>query len=72
MYENEDIKWPCPIWGRARPYTVGGHIPSIPEGTSAPLQREGVMPMYVTYAELFSFCLVILGVIGVVLNAKKK
>ena len=46
--------------------------PLHPGGDFCPLQREGVMPMYVTYAELFSFCLVILGVIGVVLNAKKK
>ena len=54
------------IYGRrSHPLHPGGDF-------CPPLQREGVMPMYVTYAELFSFCLVILGVIGVVLNAKKK
>ena len=51
-------------------FTVGGW-PLHLEGTSCPLHREGVMRM-LTYSELFQFCLVIIGIIGLFLQAKKK
>ena len=44
---------------------------SIPEGTSCPLQREGVV-LVVTYSDLFQFCLVVIGIIGLVLQITKK
>ena len=44
---------------------------SIPEGTSCPLQREGVVLM-LTYSELFQFCLVVIGIIGLVVQITKK
>ncbi len=46
---------------------------SIPEGTSAPSARGG--EAMITYSELFQFCLVIIGILGLVLqiwNMKKK
>ena len=45
--------------------------PPSQEGTSCPLRREGVVLM-LTYSELFQFCLVIIGIIGLFLQAKKK
>ena len=42
-----------------------------PEGTSFPLQREGVVLM-LTYSELFQFCLVVIGIIGLFFQATKK
>ena len=44
---------------------------SHPEGTSGLLQREEAMLM-LTYSELFQFCLVVIGIIGLFLQAKKK
>lgn len=46
-------------------------VPPSQEGTSCPLRREGVVLM-LTYSELFQFCLVIIGIIGLFLQAKKK
>jgi hypothetical protein len=39
--------------------------------TSAPL-KGGVMRMQITLSELFQFCMVIIGIIGLVMQAKKK
>ena len=44
-------------------------LPHVGQGADAGVR---LIADAVTYAELFTFCLVILGVIGVVLNAKKK
>jgi len=40
-------------------------------GTSAPSARGGEA-MEITYSELFQFCLVIIGIIGLFIQAKKK
>ena len=61
----------CGILKVALPATVGGWSLRTPEGTSCPLQREGVVLM-VTYSELFQFCLVLIGIIGLVLQTKNK
>jgi hypothetical protein len=39
--------------------------------TSAP-PKGGVMRMQITLSELFQFCMVIIGIIGLVMQAKKK
>lgn len=57
----------------------GRFVPSIPGGgennISSSSDLEGVRPMYVTYSELFQFCMLILGVITLcvtVSNIKKE
>ena len=50
-------------------YRVGGWLLH-PGGTSCPSKR-GVMLM-ITYSELFEFCLVVIGIIGLCFQAKKK
>ena len=61
-----------PICGAASTTVQGRRLaPPSQEGTSCPLRREGVVLM-LTYSELFQFCLVIIGIIGLFLQAKKK
>lgn len=59
------------FWLRRCQYTVGGWASPSREGTSCPLQREGVVFM-VTYSDLFQFCLVVIGIIGLVFQITKK
>ena len=58
------------ILNSALPATVGGW-PLHPGGDFLPPPKEGVMLM-LTYSELFQFCLVIIGIIGLFFQAKKK
>ena len=37
-----------------------------------PLRKRGGMQMYVTYSELFQFCMVLIGVITLVYSITKK
>ena len=60
----------CGILSVALPATVGGW-PLHPGGDFCPLQREGVVLM-LTYSELFQFCLVVIGIIGLVVQITKK
>lgn len=38
----------------------------------APPSKRGVMRMQITYSDLFQFCLVIIGIVGLFTQAKKK
>ena len=55
-------------------YSVGGRpCPFIGGGkTSRLLHRGEVVPMGLTYSELFQFCLVLIGIVGLVIQAKNK
>ena len=53
------------------PHTVAGGWPPALNGGFPRFGRKGEMLM-VTYSELFQFCLVILGVVALVLDATKK
>ena len=53
------------------PHTVAGGWPPALNGGFPRFGRKGEMLM-VTYAELFQFCLVILGVVALVLDATKR
>ena len=55
----------------ALPATVGGWTLHPGGDFSPPPPQEGVMLM-LTYSELFQFCLVIIGIIGLFFQAKKK
>ena len=54
----------------ALPMTAGGWLPCVPRGTSYPLEKGG--DAMVTYDGLFAFCLVIIGIISLFFQAKKK
>lgn len=58
-----------PVFGAASKRQAVG--PSIPEGTSCPPPVRGGGAM-VTYSDLFQFCLVVIGIIGLVLQITKK
>ena len=45
---------------------------SIPEGYFLRPSLRGVMRMQVTYSDLFQFCLVVIGIIGLFIQAKNK
>lgn len=60
----------CDILATALPATVGGW-PLHPGGDFLPPPQEGVMLM-LTYSELFQFCLVVIGIVGLFFQAKKK
>ncbi len=60
----------CDILATALPATVGGWSLH-PGGDFLPPPQEGVMLM-LTYSELFQFCLVVIGIIGLFFQAKKK
>ncbi len=64
------------MWGRALPYTVGGSSLRVLFRRGllekpSPKQGEGVGTM-VTYAGLFQFTLVIIGIIGLIVQITKK
>jgi hypothetical protein len=44
--------------------------PFIPEGTSAPFVKGGGAML--TYSELFQFCLVVIGIVGLVIQVHNK
>lgn len=51
---------------------TGGQTPPIQEGASAPSVLRGGDDMQITYNELFQFCLVLIGIINLIFQAKKK
>jgi len=53
------------------PATVGGWLLH-PEGTSCPFRDSEGGDTMVTYSELFSYTLVIIGIIGLVIQITKK
>ena len=61
----------CVILSVALPATVGGWLLRSRRGLLAPSIVEGGDTM-VTYSELFSYSLVIIGIIGLVLQITKK
>ena len=61
----------CVILSVALPATVGGWLLHSRRGLLAPSIVEGGDTM-VTYSELFSYSLVIIGIIGLVLQITKK
>ena len=67
--ENRGNLYTCPT-GAA--ITVGGEAPPFPGGVLLAPLKGGVMRMQITLSELFQFCMVIIGIIGLVLQAKKK
>ena len=61
----------CDILATALPATVGGWSLH-PGGDFLPLQRRRGGEAMVTYGELFAYSLVIIGIIGLVFQIKKK
>ena len=55
---------------QALPITVGGLALSSEGCQSLPLEKGGLL--MITYGELFQFCLVIIGIVGLFIQANKK
>ncbi len=67
-----DKHWESCIIFAGAALTVGGEAPPFPGGVLLAPLKGGVMHMEITLSELFQFCMVIIGIIGLVLQAKKK
>jgi len=60
----------CPSWGAT---TSARRTPTFPEGSFWAPQKGGLpMTAYVTYAELFAYTLVLIGLVALFKGRKKK